>query len=223
MIQRLVTATVFVFLTCATLVAQTQYEIHPYGGGFFPGSSNPDYGRFRNEGIFGVKGGVVLPSNIELGGNLGYISHFEIRPGSGFIDQVAPANRSSVRGIVIEMTGDYHVSRPVFGPKVMPYFTGGLGVLTAHVTENPNGDRTLFLSGGIPAIAGTNTGAKVIALNNNDSFFTISYGGGLKAQRLAGPMGVRADIRGRTMPNLFGHAVTWPEITGGLTFVWGER
>jgi hypothetical protein len=51
----------------------------------------------------------------------------------------------------------------------------------------------------------------------------VSYGGGLKALQLWGPVGLRADVRGRTMPNFFGERLTWGEATGGLTFSWGER
>src|SRR5215831_14981241 len=55
---------------------------------------------------------------------------------------------------------------------------------------------------------------------NNDEVgefknFTFSYGGGLKAMRLWGPMGFFGDFRGRTMPNFFGHATTWPELSAG--------
>ena len=39
-----------------------------------------------------------------------------------------------------------------------------------------------------------------------------------------GPMGLRADIRARTLPNFFGKAVNWlPELTGGVIFTFGER
>jgi hypothetical protein len=60
-------------------------------------------------------------------------------------------------------------------------------------------------------------------LENNDTFFTFSYGGGFKALRLAGPVGFRFDVRGRTIPNYFGISSTRAELTGGLVFAWGER
>jgi hypothetical protein len=223
MIQKLVAAAVFVLLMCAGAIAQTRYDIYPYGGGYFPLSDSSDFGRFRNAGIFGVKGGVVIPSNWEIGGSVGYMNHFEIRPGTGFWQAVAPENRSPVRGLIIEVTGDYNFMRPVFGPKLIPYAGIGLGALTAHVDETANGDNTFFLEGGIPAVPGTNTGTRVIAINNHDSFFTISYGGGIKANRLWRAVGVRTDIRFRTTPNIYGSSVTWPEITAGLTFAWGEH
>jgi hypothetical protein len=60
-------------------------------------------------------------------------------------------------------------------------------------------------------------------LDGGDTFFTFSYGGGLKATRLWGPMGVFGDFRGRTVPDFFGHANIWPELSAGLNFSWGEK
>jgi hypothetical protein len=76
------------------------------------------------------------------------------------------------------------------------------------------------------AFVGTPTGTNVFVPNDvfsGETFFTFSYGGGLKAARLWGPMGVFGDIRGRTLPNLFGHGNTWPELSAGLNFAWGEK
>jgi hypothetical protein len=71
------------------------------------------------------------------------------------------------------------------------------------------------------------TGSTVVVANtvmDNRTFFTFSYGGGLKAQRLWGPMGLFGDFRGRTIPNFFnGHGLTYPEISAGLNFSWGEK
>jgi hypothetical protein len=60
-------------------------------------------------------------------------------------------------------------------------------------------------------------------LDGTQTFMTFSYGGGLKATRLWGPMGLFGDFRGRTVPNFFGHGNTWPEISAGLNFSWGEK
>src|SRR5262249_51019043 len=77
------------------------------------------------------------------------------------------------------------------------------------------------------AFVGTPNGTNVFVpndvLNGGDTFFTFSYGGGLKAARLWGPMGVFGDFRGRTVPNFFGHSNTWPELSAGLNFSWGEK
>jgi hypothetical protein len=37
-----------------------------------------------------------------------------------------------------------------------------------------------------------------------------------------GPVGLRANVYGRTMPNYFGRANSWAEITGGLIFTLGD-
>jgi hypothetical protein len=59
---------------------------------------------------------------------------------------------------------------------------------------------------------------------DNSTFFTFSYGGGLKFQNVWGPLGFFGDIRGRTLPNLFnGHGNTWLEVSAGLNFAWGEK
>jgi len=60
-------------------------------------------------------------------------------------------------------------------------------------------------------------------MESGDTFFTVNYGGGVKFLNVAGPMGFRVDIKGRTMPNFFGETTTWFEPTAGLTFSWGER
>jgi hypothetical protein len=60
-------------------------------------------------------------------------------------------------------------------------------------------------------------------LKDNDSFLQFSYGGGVKAIRLWGPIGLRADFRGRTLPNFYGSSLTFFEATGGFNIIWGER
>jgi len=73
----------------------------------------------------------------------------------------------------------------------------------------------------------TGTGTTIVLANTvmtNRTFFTFSYGGGLKTQRVWGPLGFFGDVRGRTIPNLFnGHGTNLLELTAGLNFAWGER
>jgi len=77
---------------------------------------------------------------------------------------------------------------------------------------------------GAPSVAGSTAVIARDVLHDRDTFFTFSYGGGLKAQRLWGPMGLFGDVRGRTIPNLFnGHGTNLLELTAGLNFSWGER
>src|SRR5262245_12165249 len=72
------------------------------------------------------------------------------------------------------------------------------------------------------------TGSTVVVANDvmrdHVTFFTFSYGGGLKTQRILGPLGFFGDIRGRTIPNFFnGHGTNLLELTAGLNFAFGER
>jgi len=78
------------------------------------------------------------------------------------------------------------------------------------------------------AFVGTSTGSTVVVANDvlrdHSTFFTFSYGGGLKAQRVWGPLGFFGDVRGRTIPNFFdGHGTNMLELSAGLNFAWGER
>jgi hypothetical protein len=113
-------------------------------------------------------------------------------------------------------------TRSVFVPGATP-----AGLQTSLVNNNlqnvlPGIDTT----NGV-AFVGTPFGTNVFVANDviddGDDFFTFSYGGGVKATRLWGPMGLFADFRGRTVPNFFGHGNTWPEINAGLNFTWGEK
>ena len=66
-------------------------------------------------------------------------------------------------------------------------------------------------------------GATTQTWDRNKTFFTFNYGAGLKALRVKGPIGVRGDLRLRTLPAYFGSHKTWMEPTVGVNFVWGER
>jgi hypothetical protein len=80
----------------------------------------------------------------------------------------------------------------------------------------------------VPTTTGTAAGSTVVVANDvlrdNSTFFTFSYGGGIKLQNVWGPLGFFGDIRGRTIPNLFnGHGTNLLELTAGLNFAWGEK
>src|SRR5262245_13805676 len=53
-------------------------EIHPYGGGIFPGSYRDNFD-LKRQGVYGVKGGVFFADRFQLEGNLGYLNHFEFK------------------------------------------------------------------------------------------------------------------------------------------------
>jgi hypothetical protein len=198
-----------------------KYEVHPYAGAFFPGP-NGTLGDFRSEGIYGVKSGVFVTTNFQVGGHLGYINHFEPNSSNPVSQNVAlDGSRHSIRAVIWEGEGSYHFpTRISTRAGVTPYVVVGLGGLTTAT----NAAGSVLLGGPQADVEGNVEPAqRTIMLQNGDTFFTFSYGGGIKAMRLLGPVGLRADIRGRTIPNFLGNSTSWPELTGGFTFNWGER
>jgi hypothetical protein len=62
-----------------------------------------------------------------------------------------------------------------------------------------------------------------VDLTTFDATFAANYGGGIKLNRLIGPMGLRADIRGwRTADIASKGGLNLLEASGGLTFSWGK-
>ncbi|MFB3905332.1 MAG: outer membrane beta-barrel protein [Acidobacteriota bacterium] len=177
-------------------VKAQKWEIHPYAGGFFPREA--DFGELKNEGVYGLKGSVNLTDVFELEGNFGYINHFR-----------AEAVDTPSRSTLFEAAGNFQFP---WG-RLHPFATAGFGAMRATIDEDlldPN-------SGGLDSVNLLGN-----RLDNGDTFFMFSYGGGVKAERLWGPIGLRGDIRGRTLPNMFGDSLTWLETTGGVTISWGE-
>jgi hypothetical protein len=149
--------------------------------------------RLNSNGIYGLKGGVFLDPNLQVEGSFGYINHFELK------DQpvITP-----VRAFLYDMNLAYNFGeRQFLNTRVAPFLSFGAGGLTSHTP-----DATDF------SIA-----------DSSDTFLTLNYGAGLKFLNVAGPMGFRFDVRGRTMPNFYGETTTWLEPTAGITFSWGER
>jgi hypothetical protein len=197
-------------------------DISPYGGFIWPGSFS-GIGDFQNNQILGVKGGFFATSAFEIGGNFYWNNHFQPN------DANVPAAfagllgfpQGSVKAFVWEPEFTYHFgAHGFFGSAVRPYVVGSIGGLTTHIKNSSS----VFVLNTRPV--DTPTGVIFVpndVLDNNNTFLTFSYGGGIKASRLWGPMGVFGDFRGRTVPNFFGHGNTWPEISAGLNFAWGEK
>jgi hypothetical protein len=200
-----------VVLTSPCVLAQ-KWEVHPYGGGFWPSDSS--IGKIKSEGIYGVKTGYFFDPNFELEGNVGYTPHFHIKG-------IDPASR----GWLWEMAGSWNFSAQEFpfSRKFTPFLTAGVGGLTTYMNSPTTFDFTRVEP--ITLVGGAQVDTlRTIHMENGDTFFNFSYGGGFKSIRLAGPIGVRADIRGRTIPNYYGGSrPTWLEVTGGINFMWGER
>jgi hypothetical protein len=183
------------------------FELHPYAGGFFPGDWRDEF-NLKREGIYGVKGAVFVSDNMQLEGNVGYINHFQFE----FTD---PRSRA----LIWEFAPTVNFYNTRFN-KVVPYISVGAGGLTGLVGDPEDVDEDLF---GSNVADISPVGGPALLMENGDTFFHFSYGGGVKGIRLWGPMGLRGEVRGRTMPNFHGNSVTWLETTGGVTFTWGDR
>jgi hypothetical protein len=202
-------------------------EIHPNAGFVWPGAVNfgDTVAHLRDEGIYGLKAGVFLNDNLEVEGNLAYMNHFESRLTPTVQDQAFGIQAHTVYGILYDVNGLWNFGQqPIFGTKISPYVVAGIGGLSTEV----RGANAAVIGGQFyqtdPA-----TGASVfnpthtVVVHDNTAFFAVNYGGGIKASNLWGPVGVRADIRGRTFPNFRGESLTWPEATAGITFTFGEK
>ncbi len=310
---RVAAALLILFGLSAGSVFAQKYEVDPYAGGFFPTSSE-SVGRYRNEGMYGLRGGMFIGDHFEFGGNFDYITHFDLKQNNPTMLALDAAGlfRPSVNAVEYGAMMRYNFVGPHwFGPRVTPYVTGGVGALTAMMhglsnaaltannntiaamnanngTNNTNtrvsNNSSVFVSGtatsttlnnnitnsnnpfGTSTTATSNTTSSnpfgpstttisttttpnitatannpfgngsnaattnVAGVTNNgvvltdgDTFLTLTYGFGIKALSLWGPMGLHLDVAGHTMPNYFGHQMTWPQATAGLTFSWGER
>src|SRR5262245_15015803 len=196
-------------------------DLNPYAGYVWPGSFS-DIGDFKGNQVLGVRGGFFVTHGFEIGGNYYYNNHFlpssdnpqaQLAGSLGF-------PQTSVRAHLYELEFTYNFGqRSLFGSAVRPYVVGGAGGLNTRVK---NSDDFVLTVRPVLTPSGT-VFFPVDVLDHSDNFFTFSYGGGVKATRLWGPMGVFGDFRGRTMPNFFGHGNTWPELNAGLNFTWGER
>ena len=173
----------------AWLPAQT-FELNPYAGGIL-GSGSVDTGA----GSFDLKDQGIFG----VRGAYFLTENVEIEGNFGYINHLEfEGSDPESRGYLWEASGSYRFDLE----QIKPFLIMGIGGLTADVDE----DNPEFINASTPVIG------------DGDTFLTLSYGGGLKAPLLWGPVGLRSDIRGRTVPNLHGKAVTWLELTGGLTF-----
>ena len=190
----------------------------------------------------GGKVGWFATENFSIDGNLSWYNHFGLsnqsnvfvfRPLTNTIAGIANITDNDVktRALLWEASGNYDFGSHTIGARWTPYVTFGVGGITARIK---NADEVFLTGGGFirnpmylnaasPVPQFIPNPARVRILDNNDTFFTFSYGGGFKALRLAGPLGFRVDVRGRTIPNFFGESTTRGEFTGGLVFAWGEK
>ena len=213
-------------------------EISPYAGYQWLGNFG-DVGEFKGGQILGVRGGGFVNPNFEIGGNFSWNNHFQPRRSN---ETAALAGnlgfpQGGVQSRLWEAEFSYHFAkRTMFGSSVKPYAVVGFGALRTKINDEGTfvlnvrsvtiqDSKTVNLASGLSK---ENWAPQTVYFANDviesgDTFFTFSYGGGLKAMRLWGPVGVFGDFRGRTVPNFFGHSNTFPELSAGLNFSWGEK
>ena len=172
-----------------------KYELHPLVGRTAP-DKWADLYSLKSVSVIGAKAAVFATDTTQVEGEFEYLPHFEFRG-------TDPKTRGWVWGVSL--------SRNVFltKSKVIPFFHFGGGGITAR-NDPPGSVTTTFPD-------------RTITIAHNDTFAFISYGGGVKFPRVIGPVGLRFNIMGRTMPNFFGRGNTWAEFTGGPVFVWGKK
>jgi hypothetical protein len=209
-------------LFAGSLSAQ-KVELYPNAGGFWPDNMNTN-NHLRNEGIYGLKAGVFLTNSAQVEGSVGYINHFELRNAPNVLNPSFGIASPTVYGVLYDVNGSWNFgTRQFLNARVSPFISIGAGGLTANVRH---GNSVNIQGGGFVFDANGNAvanPARSVMMNDGDTFLTLNYGGGVKAMNLWGPVGLRADVRGRTIPNFYGETTSWPEVTGGITFTWGER
>lgn len=77
--------------------------------------------------------------------------------------------------------------------RVVPYATAGVGLITTF-------------------------GDSLLRLGDIGTKFAFNYGGGIKFRKLAGPLGVRVDVRGYSVPGVFSQTLNFVEGSVGLLF-----
>lgn len=144
---------------------------------------------------------------------------------------VITQNDPKQRGYLWEFNVTYNFVNKV-GRYFTPYVTGGIG--GTSVTRNEDfATNVAIVQGGLSPVQvaeGTRLVNRRIddasvflpPIFNTGAYLTFNYGGGVKGQRLWGPVGLRADFIGRNLPNIAGSSLNTFALTGGITFAFGE-
>jgi hypothetical protein len=191
----------------ASLMAQVA-EINPYVGWYWPSTSSA--GHLKDSDTFGIRAGYFLDANTEIEGTFGYMNHFQIKD-----------TDVRTRGLLWQVGASYNFSTEEFPftHKFAPFFIADVGGITLR-----SDGYSYPIAGNIQLAGGGSLNTvRTISVNDGDTFFNVSYGVGLKSVKLWGPMGFRAEVRGRTIPNYYHGSPTLLEATLGLNFVFGAR
>ncbi len=135
---------------------------------------------------------------------------------------------TSVFGASLE--ADYHrivgleesvaFSPRLFSSNLIPDETEVRGFLYSSnlVVNVPFGNLVPYATAGIGLMKPWGTGFMPFGTR-----FAFNYGGGVKLRRLAGPIGLRFEVRGYSIPDVTSQTLNILEATGGITFTIGRR
>src|SRR5206468_3555434 len=133
----------------------------------------------------GLKGGISLTDNLMLEGNAAWWNQFNFKNYD-----------YRTHAILYEVGGTYNFYQ-VRVRGVVPYLSLGVGGLTMNVMNRPNfndHDAAVYAvpkPANQPQTTPFASSVEPLVIRTGDTFFNFSYGGGLKAQRLWGPLGLR--------------------------------
>src|SRR5213593_46408 len=118
----------------ATLSAQ-RIEIYPNAGFVWP--HHMDNGQnFKDQAIWGVKGGVFLNSTMQIEGSFEYLNHFQLREPPNPFDPVFGVVQPAVRGFLYDANLTYTFGERQFsGEHITPFLAAGAGGLTSHIPD----------------------------------------------------------------------------------------
>src|SRR5213594_1072632 len=113
----------------ATLSAQ-RIEIYPNAGFIWP--HHMDNGQnFRDQAIWGVKGGAFFGENMQLEGSYEYLNHFQLREPPNPFNPVFGVVQLAVRGFLYDANLTYNFGERQFaGEHITPFLAAGAGGLT---------------------------------------------------------------------------------------------
>src|SRR5262245_53002449 len=152
-------------------------DVSPYAGYVWPQSFSR-IGDFKGSQVLGVRGGFFLTSGFEIGGNYYWNNHFQPRNSNPAAHSAGDLGfpQGAVRANVWEAEFTYNFGQHnLFGSSVRPYVVVGAGGLTTRITKNA--DEFVLNVRPVSTPSGTVFFANDV-LDNKDTFFTISYGGG---------------------------------------------
>jgi len=191
------------FFICAGLLCGPAVRAHAQQLTLYAGWDNPGQLTLENvksglkgSGVYGIRFETDFLPIIGMEHTFGYSPNF-----------VRPEVFSSTGGSrALIYNSNIIVNAPL--GRLVPYATAGLGLMSSN--------RFFDLPVPFP-LAVTPLGTKF------GNHFAVNYGGGVKMVRLLGPLGLRFDVRGYTLPDVFSESLNLFEVTGGLHFSFGGR